>query len=145
MRPFRFTLQRIFEFRAARLAEEERKLAVLRKEIGELNQAIERIGQLREESGAAVVRGGEVSGHDLQALAGFKAKLRRDQRQLFQKRSACTEKLVQQREAYMTARSEYRILEKLRNRHFAEWFLTAKREVDNVASELYLARWKKDQ
>jgi hypothetical protein len=44
----------------------------------------------------------------------------------------------------MDARRDLRLLEKLRDKRLAEWTIEAGREMDKVAGELYLARWKGD-
>ena len=49
----------------------------------------------------------------------------------------------QQQKAVVEARRRVRLIEKLEERQFHEWKVAADREQENLASELYLARWKR--
>ena len=145
MKPFRFALQRILEFRASRVEEEERKLAALREESAVLDHAIEQVGQSREQAARAMAAAEQAKGEDLWALTHFYSRLNRERAALDEKKSSCAQKLARQRKSYTEARREHRLLEKLREKQLAEWTREAGREVDKVAGELYLARWKGDR
>ena len=141
MRAFRFRLQRIMEFRHTRLTEEERKLKFLQMELNAVAGHIEDVRRSRHQSAIALTSGHAIKGEDLRALAGFQAKLRRNETMLQQRYAVCVRKLRQQEEAFKAARRDYRLLEELRKRRFAEWLQATNRELDQLASELYLARW----
>lgn len=145
MKPFRFALQRILEFRASRVEEEERKLTTLQQELAGLDRAIERLEQSREQSARSMATAEESRGEDLRALTRFCSRLDRERAALVEKKSSCAQRLVRQRRSYMEASREHRLLEKLRERQLAEWTREAGREIDKVAGELYLARWKGDK
>lgn len=142
MKPFRFTLQRVLDLRSSRLEEEERKLAALEREWNSLDEEIQRIERSRQEAGLNGAHIERVSGHELRAMVDYKAKLTRDQVLLMQKKAVCAQRMAKQREDYLAARRECRLLEKLRSKQLAEWELESGREQDRLASELYLARWK---
>lgn len=141
MRAFRFRLQRILEFRHTRLTEEERKLKLLQMELNAVARQIEDVRRARLQSANVLTSGGALKGEDLRALAGFQARLRRDETALQQRHTVCVRKLRQQEEAFKVSRRDYRLLEELRKRRFAEWLRAANRELDQLASDLYLARW----
>jgi flagellar FliJ protein len=142
MKPFRFALQRILEFRATRVEQEEQNLKTLQEELAGLDESIEKVEASREESSRALAMAEEARGEDLRALTSFCFRLDRERALLDGKKAACLQRLVRQRQTYLEARREHRLLEKLRERQFAEWMQAAGREVDKVAGELYLARWK---
>ena len=48
-----------------------------------------------------------------------------------------------QQKAVVEARRRVRLIEKLEERQFQAWKAAADREQENLASELYLARWKR--
>jgi len=48
-----------------------------------------------------------------------------------------------QQQAVVEARRRVRLLEKLEERRLQEWKMAADREQENLASELYLAGWKR--
>jgi flagellar FliJ protein len=145
MKPFRFALQRILEFRASRVEEEERKLAALQEELAALDHAIEQVEQSREQSARSMAAAAQAKGEDLRALTHFYSRLDRERAALDEKKSSCAQRLARQRQSYTEARREHRLLEKLREKQMAEWTREAGREVDKVAGELYLARWKGDK
>jgi flagellar protein FliJ len=145
MKAFRFNLQRVLEFRATRAEEEERKLTALQTELAGLDQAIEKLKHSRDEAARSLATAKQARGEELWALTHFCSRLDGEHRVLEQKKSACAQRLARQRESYMAARRDLRLLEKLRDRRLAEWTIEAGREMDKVAGELYLARWKGDE
>jgi uncharacterized protein YydD (DUF2326 family) len=141
MRAFRFHHQRILEFRHSRLMEEERKLRLLRMELNAVERQIEDVRRERQQSASVLTSRGALRGEDLRALAGFQARLRRGEIALQQRQAVCAHNLRRQEEAFYVSRRDYRLLEELRKRRFAEWLQATNRELDQVASDLYLARW----
>lgn len=142
MKPFRFALQRILEFRATRVEEEERKLALLQEQLGSLDREIRRLDESRQEASRSMATAEQSSGEDLRALMRFCARLEREKTAVGEKKSVCEKRLDQQRRSCVEARREHRLLETLRERQYAEWKREADRETDRVAGELYLARWQ---
>jgi flagellar export protein FliJ len=145
MKPFCFPLQRVLEFRASRVEEEERKLGLLQQELAGLESAIEQVEQSRRKSAMSVAAAEASRGEELTAMTSFCARLERNRTVLDGKRSVCAQKLARQQENYLEARREHRLLEKLRDRQLAEWTRAEGRELDKVAGELYLARWESDK
>jgi flagellar protein FliJ len=145
MKPFRFALQRILEFRASRVEEEERKLTMLQEELAGLDRSIEQVEQSRGQAARSMATSEKARGEDLRALTRFYSRLDRERAALDEKKSICGQRLARQRRSYTEARREHRLLEKLRERQLAEWTREAGREMDKVAGELYLARWKGDK
>jgi hypothetical protein len=141
MRAFRFHLQRILEFRHTKLTEEERKLKLLLMELSAIERQIEAVRSERHQSLSFLTSTDALRGEDLRALAGFQARLSRGETLLQQRHAACVRKLRQQEQAFYGSRRDYRLLEELRKRRFAEWLQATNRELDQLASDLYLARW----
>jgi len=144
MKPFRFALQRILEFRASRVEAEERKLTTLREELAGLDRAIEQAEQSRAQSARSLATADETRGEDLRALTRFCSRLDRERTALDERKSSCAQRLARQRRSYTEARREHRLIEKLRERQLADWTREVGREMDRVAGDLYLARWKAD-
>jgi flagellar export protein FliJ len=142
MKPFHFSLQRVLEIRASKVDLEETKLGALRKELAGLETEIERVERARVQSVRALAMAQESRGEDLRALPRFCASLERKRAALAEKRSSCAQRLARQQQSYLQARTEYRLIEKLRETRLAEWTIEAGRELDKVAGELYLARWQ---
>jgi flagellar export protein FliJ len=144
MKPFRFALQRILEFRAARVEEEERKLAAIQQQFAALDQEIRGKEESRRHSSRSLATAEASCGEELRALMRFCSRLDREKAELEGKKSVCAQQLAQQNRNCTRARREHRLLETLRERQLAEWTREAGREMDRVAGELHLARWKAD-
>ena len=54
------------------------------------------------------------------------------------------ERAAKQQQAVVEARRRVRLMEKLEERRLREWKQALDREQENLSSELYLARWKRD-
>jgi hypothetical protein len=58
-------------------------------------------------------------------------------------RAAQVRKLAAQEAAMLEARRRCRLLERLKERRGGEWRMAENREVDELASESYIARWNR--
>jgi flagellar export protein FliJ len=145
MKPFSFSLERVLELRASRVDLEETKLAALRSELAALDGEIERVERSRQQSVRTLAAAQQSRGEELRALTRFCAKLERERTSLAEKRTSCAQRLARQQRIYLQARTEHRLIEKLRETRLAEWTRQADRELDKTAGELYLARWRGDE
>ena len=140
MNSFRFSLQRVLDWRLQQLQLEEEKLRQQAAAVAELDRA--RAG-LEAESIAAefAVRGwSPVAGSDLAALGGFRTGVRLREARIAGLRAAREHGLVRQRQAMLEARRRCRLLERLRDRRLEEWRAAAAKEVEDFAAERYLAQ-----
>jgi flagellar biosynthesis chaperone FliJ len=71
MKPFRFNLQRVLEYRATRAEEEERKLTALQLELAGLDQAIKKVKQSRDRVARSLATAEQARGEELWALTDF--------------------------------------------------------------------------
>ena len=145
MKSFQFNLQRILEFRHTRLTEEERKLKLVQMELKGVDRQLEDLLRARDQAAIDLAAAADLRGEDLRALAGFKARLKRSELSLRQRQALCIQKLRRQQEVYLVSRRDHRLLEELRKRRFAEWQQATNRELDQLASDLFLARWERSE
>lgn len=145
MKIFQFRLQRVLDYRDARVAEEERKVELLRGELANLNAALDRIEEEHHAWGVILARTTQFRGADLLARAAFQERLSREKKSLQQKRGDCEARLALQHKRYLEASRDYRLLEKLRDQQHEEWRLDTERQLEALASELYLARWPHEE
>ena len=145
MKSFQFNLQRILEFRHTRLTEEERKLKLVQMELKGVDRQLEDLLRARDQAAIDLASAADLRGEDLRALAGFKTRLKRSELALRQRQALCIQKLRRQQEAYLVSRRDHRLLEELRKRRFAEWQQATNRELDQLASDLFLARWERSE
>lgn len=141
MTAFRFSLQRVLEWRAVQLRSEEEKLSGLQQHLSAL--------MIRDKELAAAVVKSElelrarpsIPGSELSSLTGFRKRVQ-DQRRALQQACARLERDIdEQRKKLLKARQDHRVLEKLREKRHTEWVYLNDREIENLAAEVYLAQW----
>ena len=144
MKTFRFPLQRVLEWRALQLRVEEEKLAGLQQQLAALLQLGEKLASERNRSESHLFASGVAAGSDLQSWALYQARLAKQQELLKVQLAQC-EKLIQdQRQRLLKARTDHRVLEKLKERRWSQWVYLNDREVEDTANEVYLAKWGRE-
>jgi hypothetical protein len=138
---FRFPLDRVLDWRRTQLEVQE---AEFRRRMA----ALAAVDRVRAEVEAAAVttelevrRWNEVAGGELAALGDFRLHTRAQERELAARRSGCVKAVAEQQSAMLEARRHCRLLERLKERRLAEWKSARDRELDQLASESYLAQW----
>jgi hypothetical protein len=144
MTVFRFPLEKALEWRRTQLEWEEARF----------RQALETVAELDRESAALQQDGSRaesqlrsepsVPGVELQALGEFRLHLRRRETALAGRKAASLQTLAERETAMLEARRRCRLLERLRDRRLAEWTRSRDRELEELASESFLARWQRD-
>jgi hypothetical protein len=139
MKVFRFALQRVLEWRRLQLELEENRfksqravLAALDGERAALEAAA--IGAEMQVRGWAPLRGG-----DLDSLSSFRQHVQNKKHRLSERREEGQRQLDAQGAAMLEARRRCRLLERLRERQWAEWRAAGDRELEQFATENYLA------
>jgi len=141
MNAFRFPLEKVLDWRRGELELAELKLRQLAAAVAAVDQAradMEAAG-IREE--ARVRAWSPLRGSDLAALGGFRLFVRKRNAELAAQRVECVERLAAGRGAVLEARRRLRLLERLKERRWEAWRLARDKELEEVASESYLARW----
>jgi len=143
MNAFRFPLQKALDLRRMQLDQEQAKF----KQEAETVAALDR---QRAESEASGIRAeidvrqwGLVDGSDLRALDRFRLRVKADGGRIAQQRVAAARALEAQQEAMLQARRRAKLLERLRERRLAEWERAHNRELEELASESFLAQWNR--
>lgn len=143
MTQFRFPLEKVLELRRTQLEIEELKFRNQTAAIAELNRScaeIEAAGRRTE----TTVRGwNSVAGCDLAALGGYRLRVQQQAQEITGKRVECERNLDVQRGVMMEARRRVRLMERLRERRKAEWQVAADKEMEELASESFLAQWSR--
>lgn len=144
MKRFSFRLDRVLEWRRSRMEAQQRELermlaerARLEAEHALLDAALE---AARRSVFEAAAPGRAVDGPTLVALENFGRSVRQEQGRLARRRAELERSISTQRARLVAARRDFRLLEKLRERALAAWERDYAREVEALASELYLAR-----
>jgi len=141
MQSFHFRLERILSWRRSEFAAEEARLTPLSMERNRLEAARIRVAAARDQARRDLLAATELNGRDLVVHAAYRAGLAREQAALERESAGCAGRMAQQRARIVDAHRRVLLLEKLRTRRLAEWSIQWDRELENLASEVYLARW----
>ena len=143
---FRFSLQKALDWRRMQLQLQEARYKQEAAELAGLDRQRAEVeaGGIRAES--EVRQWNPVAGCDLAALDKFRLRVRSDEARIAERRVVAANKVAEQQEAMLEARRRCRLLERLRERRLGEWESARDRELDEVASESFLAQWnRRDQ
>ena len=144
MKTFRFPLQRVLEWRALQLRVEEEKLAGLQQHLASLLQLGEKLAAERNRSQSQLCSSGTAAGSDLQSWALYQARLVKQQEILKTQLAQCEKLTVEQRQRLLKARTDHRVLEKLKERRWRQWVYLNDRELEDTAAEVYLSKWSRE-
>jgi flagellar FliJ protein len=144
MKTFRFPLQRVLEWRALQLRVEEEKLAGLQQQLASLLELREKLAAERNRSQAHLFASGTAAGSDLQTWALYQARLVKQQELLKTQLLQCEKLTLEQRQRLLKARTDHRVLERLKERRWRQWVYLNDRELEDSAAEAYLSKWSRE-
>ena len=144
MKTFRFPLQRVLEWRALQLRLEEEKLAGLQQHLVTLLEMREKLAAERNRSESHLFASGAAAGSDLQSWALYQARLAKQQELLATQLVQCEKLVLEQRQRLLKARTDHRVLERLKERRWRQWVYLNEREVEDTAAEVYLSKWNRE-
>jgi len=142
MKAFCFALENVLAWRRSELERAELQFQRSAAALAAVEQAIAELNAegIRTE---ILVRGwSPVSGSDLAALGAFRNRLHQRRGELADRQSACLGRLGAERAALLEARRRVRLLERLRERRWKDWRTAADKEMEALAAETHLARWR---
>ncbi len=142
MKAFHFNLDRVRDWRARQLELEESALRRMLAERAALEARAEGLERERGEARQAVAGSGSATGQDLAALDAFLRHAALEKRRLAEARAACLQRITVQQGQVLAARRRVEVIERLRERRRAEWQAASDREQENLAADLFLAKWK---
>ena len=144
MKIFRFPLQRVLEWRALQLRVEEEKLAGLQQQLTSLLQMREKLAAERNRSQSNLFVSGTAAGSDLQTWALYQARLVKQQEIVKTQLLQCEKLTLEQRQRLLKARTDHRVLERLKERRWRQWVYLNDRELEDSAAEAYLSKWSRE-
>ncbi len=143
MKRFHFALEHVLSFRRRQLEFEEAKLEALASERSALDAESSRLESEAAETRRSLMVTGSASSQDLVAADLYLRYLAAEKRRQAARLADWQARASKQQQAVVEARRRVRLIEKLEERQFQEWKAAADREQENLAAELYLARWKR--
>lgn len=138
---FRFPLENVLSWRRAELLAEETRLAPVVAEAQRLDRLREEMAGAREHAQDQLLAAGAVDGSDLAALASYRIWLGKRQAAVERQSAQCRQQVAAQRGRVVEAHRRLRLLEKLKEHRLEEWRAAEERDIENFASEAFLARW----
>ena len=145
MTAFRFSLQKVLDWRRTELELAEARFKQQGAELAELDHQHAELEAAGIRTEIQVRQWRPVSGGDLAALGGFRLQIKRRERGLASRRAVCREELAKLENAMLEARRRLRLLERLKERRQVEWRAACDRELEEQAAVTYLAQWSQRQ
>jgi bifunctional DNA-binding transcriptional regulator/antitoxin component of YhaV-PrlF toxin-antitoxin module len=141
---FDFPLERVRRWRSEQASLEELKLQQLRAEKGRL-ESVQR-GLEAAVSGAEnrVLAQPAIEAVELTSLGSYRTHTRQKIRELQNRGRQHDAKIVEQLQRVMEARRQAELLEQLRGKALGEWQTALDKEQEDLASELFLAKSRRN-
>ena len=141
MRTFRFRLERVLEWYTRQYEEEERRFAVCLAALADARKAIAALEAERLSIERDVISRIAIPARDFVALGLYRLGARKRGLELNAVRDAREGAVQAQRVRLQTAQRRVRSLEKLRERRVAEHVYAETRELEELASDAFFAKW----
>lgn len=141
MQTFRFRLAKVLEWYTRQSEEEERRMAVCLAALADAQQAIARLQAERTAIERDVVSRTAIPARDFVALGLYRLGAKKLELELNTARERCEAAVEEQQARLRAAERRVRLLEKLRQRRLAEHVYAENRELEELASDAYFAKW----
>ena len=145
MARFEFSLEKVLRWRAVELSGEEAKLKALVQEQLHLQTLLAEVSAERSKLISSLGSMPDLRGDDLRTLTACGLRLRRTAENLAQQLMRCSRELSKQRKKYSEAKRRVRLLEELKDRRLREWKYQEAAQLEELASESFLAKWNRDR
>ena len=142
MKSFSFPLERVREWRSEQLDVEEGTLRALVAGRMALISRRQELLEDRRSLDLALTRAREVTAEALAALEAYRRWIKAETQRLATAIVEAESRVAAQRQRVIEAQRNCRLLGKLRERALRQWWKDAGRETENLAAEIYLAKWE---
>ncbi len=140
MKRFEFSLETVRRWRRERAGVEE---LILRQMLAEKQKVAAARAQIERESAQTVrelLAQPMVGSLDLESLDSYRLYVRGKVRDFEHQEEQCDKRIAAQRERVVEARRQSELLERLRQKAWAEWRAAGNKEQEEMAAELFLAK-----
>jgi len=142
MTSFRFPLQKSLDWRRTQLELAEARLERQLAELAGLDRARAELQADGIRTEVEVREYNPLAGRDLTALGNFRLLVKLRQKEIAGRRLECERELAARKAVLLEARRSCRLLERLKERRWGEWQQARDRELEDLAADSYLARWR---
>jgi len=122
---------------------EQAKLKRLGQEQIRLQMQAAALGAEKSKLSTSLVTLPDPRGEDLRAMVSYGASLKRRAEKLTELRTKLDRELAAQKKKYNEAKQRLQLLEELRERKLTEWRYQQAKELEELASESFLAGWNR--
>ncbi|MEI9812719.1 MAG: hypothetical protein WDO18_08610 [Acidobacteriota bacterium] len=140
MKAFAFPLDRVLAWRRTQVHMEEGKLKRLQEDLRVLDGQRAALQVSVGEAKAGVLKSSQVWALEVTALEHYRGAVAREDARLVQARRPLEDKIRLQTAVVIERNRDARLMERLRERRFADWQVAADREIQQLAEELHLTR-----
>ena len=141
MNTFVFPLEKVIGWRRSELDVAEVRFQQSTAALATVDQARAELETAAVQAEILIRGGSPVCGRDLAALGSFRIHVRKKDEELAARRAECGERVAASRKTMLEARRRLRLLERLKERRLQDWRAARDKELEDLASESYLARW----
>ena len=146
MKRFTFPLERVRHYRFLQLETEQGKLEQLLAKLQTLDQLENDLTRQRLEAEEAVraltKAGAPVEPAQVCSMTDFRGYLKQVAATLALRRAELSRRVAVQRQELLEARRRYEVLDRFRGREKLRWKAAFDQELEQLAAENFLARWK---
>jgi flagellar biosynthesis chaperone FliJ len=143
VKSFEFPLHRVLDWRKTQLDLAE---AAFRRQ-AEALAAVERMAAALQAGARSATSAAKASrplvGAALGSLDSYNRFVHLKEKELERRRAECAERAAEAERAMLEARRRTRLLEKLKEKRLGEWQAAGSRELEELASDSYLAQWNR--
>jgi flagellar export protein FliJ len=145
MGAFHFPLDRVMRWRGIEFSLEQAKLKRLGQEQIRLQMQAAALGAEKSKLSTSLVTLPDPRGEDLRSMVSYGASLKRRAEKLTELRVKLDRELAAQKKKYNEAKQRLQLLEELRERKLTEWRYEQAKELEELASESFLAGWNRER
>jgi flagellar export protein FliJ len=141
MQTFRFRLAKVLEWYTRQYELEERRLTACLAAVADAKAAIASLLAERLSVESEMLSRKSIPANDLAALGLYRLGVKKRGLELDGARERCQAEVEAQRLKLRAAERRLRLVEKLRERRVAEYTYAENRELEELASDAYFAKW----
>lgn len=141
MKRFHFPLDRVRRWRAEQATLEELKLEQLVEHSAKLREEKRGIESARAHSEQQVLGQPSIEATELQSLDAYRLHTRNEIQEIEKRERQAGAAVQQQIQRVIEARRDAELIERLKRKALDEWQAASSREQENLAGELYLAKF----
>jgi hypothetical protein len=142
MNSFRFSLQKVLDWRRTQLDMEEQLFRQQSAAMARLEQESAQLTAAGNTAELQVRTWNPVAGGELAALGNYRLHVKLRETEFTVSRAQCRKELERREKIMLETRRRMRLLERLKEHRMAEWCKDRDKELEDLASDAYLAKWK---